>query len=64
MTGIFPYKERRESYPRKPLEELSAEIAQFASKAVSTKDSVIRDFRLNLVLRGNDTTGVLGAGGR
>lgn len=55
MTGIFPSRSRGELYPGMPLEELGAEIVQFASKAVATKDSVVRDFRLNIVLRGKDS---------
>ena len=55
MTGIFPSKDSGELYPGMPLDELGPEFVQFASKAVATKDSVVRDFRLNLVLRAGDT---------
>jgi len=60
MTGIFPSKRHGQLYPGMPLEELGPELVQFASKAIATKDSVVRDFRLNLVVRGNDAISALG----
>lgn len=60
MTGIFPSRTHGELYPGMPLDDLGSEIVQFASKAIATKDSVVRDFRLNLLLRGNDSICALG----
>lgn len=55
MTGIFPSRDGGELYPGMPLDELGPEFFQFASRAAATNDSVVRDFRLNLVLRTTDS---------